>query len=445
MCDSFVVLPHLTAAGGMLFAKNSDRERNEAQALEMNASATHPDGAVLKATYISIPQAARTHACLLSRPCWMWGAEMGANEYGVVIGNEAMHAVVPPQQEPALTGMDLVRLGLERAASASEAVDVIASLLERYGQGGNCGHLHPFFYHNGFLIADGREAYVLETVGRDWACERVRDQRALSNAYSIARGYDRLSAGLERQAQASGWTDEEGRFDFAARMIDEARDQVSFGRGRCARGSALLARQAGWAGAHTMMDVLRDHGEEGESPGWTPEKTLHRSICMHAAGGERRSQTTASWVVSWRGGRAVHWVTASSAPCLSIFKPALLDADFPSDTDGLSDRFDPAYRWWRHEVWHRRALSDYHDQAKRIAAERDQLEALFIAQVAEALDAGADRVALSAVIAACWSAADDAEARWLAAPELGKRDLRLSAAYADSWREHDALAGIPSR
>src|SRR5690242_18803607 len=96
MCDSFVVLPALTANGAMLFAKNSDRERNEAQALEFHPRATHAPGAQLKATYIDITQAAETNACILSRPFWMWGAEMGANEHGVVIGNEAMHSVTGP-------------------------------------------------------------------------------------------------------------------------------------------------------------------------------------------------------------------------------------------------------------------------------------------------------------------------------------------------------------
>ena len=34
-----------------------------------------------------------------------------------LIGNEALHAKTPAQRKPALTGMDLVRLGLERGAT----------------------------------------------------------------------------------------------------------------------------------------------------------------------------------------------------------------------------------------------------------------------------------------------------------------------------------------
>ena len=422
----------------MLFAKNSDRERNEAQALEFRPAAEHDAGASVQCTYIAIPQARRTHACLISRPFWMWGAEMGANEHGLVIGNEAMHALVAPSETPALTGMDLLRLALERAASAAEAVEVITALLEAHGQGGNCGHLHQFFYHNGFLIADGREAFVLETVGRWWACERVHDERALSNAYSIERGYERMSADLARHGGERGWSDSSGRFNFAEHFIDLERDGVSFGRGRCARGAHLLASYDGRLTPEAMMATLRDHGVEGEAPAWTPEKTQRRSICMHAAEGARRSQTTASWVSEWTPRGVVHWVTASAAPCLSIFKPIVLGADMPPrDAYAPTAAFYRGARWWKHEVLHRSALCDYASLAAALRDERDALEASFAAAVE-----GASPETLSAVIAACWREADAAEARWAAA---ARHDgyARCGEAYAASWAEHDRLGMVP--
>ncbi|MGE0719525.1 MAG: carcinine hydrolase/isopenicillin-N N-acyltransferase family protein, partial [Alphaproteobacteria bacterium] len=165
MCDTMVALPPATAAGHVLFAKNSDRERNEAQVLEMFPRASHAPGTRLACTYIEIPQVAQTHAVLLSRPFWIWGAEMGANEHGVVIGNEAVYAASPPPSRTrALIGMDLLRLALERSTSAAEAVDVITGLLEAHGQGGSCGHLEERFYDNSFIVADAREAFVVETI-----------------------------------------------------------------------------------------------------------------------------------------------------------------------------------------------------------------------------------------------------------------------------------------
>jgi len=437
MCDSFVALPQRSARGAMLFAKNSDRERNEAQALEFKPAAEHEAGASLLCTYVTIPQVRRTHACLISRPCWMWGAEMGANEHGLVIGNEAMHAVIPPGETAALTGMDLLRLALERAASAAEAVEVITSLLETHGQGGNCGHLHEFFYHNGFLIADGREAFVLETVGRWWAVERVRDERALSNAYSIERGYERVSDELERTARQNNWLDRDGRFDFAARFLNEERDAASFGRGRCARGAQLLAEQDGKLTLRDMTTILRDHGVEGEAPGWTPERTKHRSICMHAAEGARRSQTTASWVSEWTPNGLVHWVTASSAPCLSVFKPIVLGAPFPRGDYAPTDKFHRRARWWKHELWHRAALCNYEEAALAIAAQRDELEARFV----EAMRSATPET-LTDVIAACWREADATEDAWA---KLAAHDgyARCGADYAASWAEHDRIGMVP--
>lgn len=46
---------------------------------------------------------------VLSRPAWLWGAEMGANEHQVCIGNEAVWGKESADGEEALLGMDLVR------------------------------------------------------------------------------------------------------------------------------------------------------------------------------------------------------------------------------------------------------------------------------------------------------------------------------------------------
>ncbi len=74
----------------------------------------HESTATVRCTHLEIAQVPRTCAVLLAKPYWIWGAEMGANEHGVVIGNEAVVTKVPYEPGPGLIGMDLLRLGLQR-------------------------------------------------------------------------------------------------------------------------------------------------------------------------------------------------------------------------------------------------------------------------------------------------------------------------------------------
>ena len=169
MCDSLVAVGSATADGSLVFGKNSDRPAAEEQRPIYCPARRHPANARVRCTYIEIPEAAETLAVLLSQPTWMWGAEIGVNERGVVIGSEAVWTKAP--LGPAtLLGMDLVRLGLERGATARRALEVITTLLEAHGQGGPCAEQDPGFqYHNSFLIADVDDAWVLETAGDHWA------------------------------------------------------------------------------------------------------------------------------------------------------------------------------------------------------------------------------------------------------------------------------------
>jgi dipeptidase len=441
MCDTIVALAGTTATGGVLFGKNSDRERNEAQAVEFFARAQHADDARVTCTYIDIPQVRETCAVLLCRPFWIWGAEMGANEHGVAIGNEAVHARIPPQREHALTGMDLLRLALERADTAAHAVDTITTLLEQHGQGGSCGHLVSRCYDNSFIIADQREAYVLETVGRMWAVERAEGVRAISNAYSIGRGFMRASPSLIEHARTQGWCRDGADLDVAASFSDMKQDAISQGRARCMRSTALLQRFVGRLRAVDMMAVLRDHGAASETdPDWHPQDAPTRTICMHAADGDRNGQTVGSLVSELQADRIVHWVTATAAPCTSIFKPVLPGVALPMHGPRPTDRFDPRTLWWRHEQWHRAMLEEFPIHLAAIRAERDALEAAFRARIDGVLTDGTDADRAEAV-AECWADADSSERRWL--DELGAIDERvMRPGYRAGWREMNRLAGL---
>jgi dipeptidase len=393
MCDTIV----LVGPGRVLFAKNSDRDPNEAQLLEWHPRRSHPAGASVRCTWIEIPQAPETHSVLVSRPFWMWGAEMGANEHGVVIGNEAVFTD-QPYSKTGLTGMDLLRLALERASTAAGAVEVITGLMERHGQGGGCGHeKRGFTYHNSFLAADTREAFVLETAGRLWEVERVASgARSISNGLTIP--------------------------GFAAAHSDFLNTRVSACR---ARQPFTQGRAAGAGGPADLMAILRDHGSAG--PRYRLLNGAMAAPCMHAGGVATGSQTTASWVSEITPAGARHWVTATAAPCTGLFKPVAVE--HPLDLGSAAgDRYDPATVWWRHKRFHRRVMRDPEAAYPTFTPERDAMEAGWLASPPEP--------------AAAFREAEAALARWHAGlPDAPDRRPRFVRRY---WAVRDRRAGLPA-
>jgi secernin len=355
MCDTLVRV----LADRVLFAKNSDRDPNEAQLLEWQPGRGYPPDEMLRCTWIDIPQVRRTHAVLLSRPFWMWGAEIGANEHGVAIGNEAVFTR-QPYASSGLTGMDLLRLGLERGATAQEAVETIVELLEAHGQGGGCGHEdRAFTYHNSFIVADPRGAFVLETAGRRWQAERITGAWSISNGLTLP--------GMAREG-------------------DRLRTFVS----RCRLRRARTLAAAGKAeDVGDLMRALRDHGD-GPAPEYHLLNGAMRAPCMHAGGVLVGSQTTASWVSELRPGAIRHWATATAAPCTSLFKPVRVGE--PLDLGRApTDHADPESLWWRHEQLHRRVMRDPVRLLPLFSMERDAIEVRWRAdppQPADALAAG---------------------------------------------------------
>src|SRR6202044_41473 len=85
--------------------------------------------------------------------------------------------------------MDLVRLGLERAHSAEEAVDVLTGLLSDCGQGGIADAAHQEAYDSSFLIDDPTRVFVLETAGADYAVAPFPGGTAISNRITLGTGW----------------------------------------------------------------------------------------------------------------------------------------------------------------------------------------------------------------------------------------------------------------
>lgn len=359
MCDTQVLI----GANAVWFAKNSDREPSEPQPVVRLGAVRGDAVASVRATYIEVPQVADRHAVILSRPVWCWGAEMGVNERGLAIGNEAIFSR-RASLEPGLLGMDLVRLGLERAASAAEALEVIAALLERHGQGGPAGFRDKkFCYDSSFLIADPREAWVLETAGREWQKRRIEGHYAISNRLTL---------------------------DPLARL--DTRLVPHFARATERR--ALSLHHLGRATAPSFARLafhLRAHHDGNEDPA----DGSNADVCMHAAGFIRRHQTTGSMIARLGVDGPTVLFTGTSAPCLSIFRPAGFEGEFSVLTP--EGRQVEAMLWRRHELLHRRALADP-DLRERLRATRDPIETRLFAELAEpqpdaAALARADRLA----------------------------------------------------
>jgi secernin len=316
MCDS------LCAPGrsGMVFAKNSDRPPGEVQIawpFGRRASA----GCTLRTQYLSIGDAG-AHAAFLSCPTWLWGAEHGVNEHGVAIGNERVSTTHDAAAaKPALIGMDLVRLGHERASTAAEAVDVMTGLLETCGQGGIADAAHQEAYDSSFLIADPSQAFVLETAGSDYAVAPFASGVAISNRLTLGTEWTRASAGLA----------EGDDFDsFRDHTEDTAYADVRLAASR----RFLAAADSGAVTAAATAAHLRDHGTgPWGAPGMVgpvhvPPARVGAdgsgiSVCMHVRG---FSVTAASMIAELTPGIAdgapLRVFVAPGSPCASIYVPS---------------------------------------------------------------------------------------------------------------------------
>jgi hypothetical protein len=301
----------------MLFAKSSDRLIDEPQVLRWFGRRGDGEGGQVRATHVTIPD--RGAAALLgSQPTWMWGIEHGVNEHRVAIGNEKVWTVDDPRAvPPGLIGMDLVRLGLERGRTASEAIDAIVELLAAHGQGGSGEDGHDEPYWSSFLVVDPDGGWVLETSGRSWVTQPVGAGTSISNRLTLSTGWDRSSPDLAAGSDWDRWRAPDAPTGIADHRLAATRRLVDLG---------------GAARAADAVAVLRDHGTgPWGAPGLAGEAVVAPpaelgddwsgvTVCMHV----RDYQcTTASMVADLAASpdEPLRVWASLGTPCTAVFLP----------------------------------------------------------------------------------------------------------------------------
>jgi dipeptidase len=425
MCDTFVALPNSTRDGTMLFAKSADCEVNEANAIVRIPGRKHVPGEAVRLTHLMIPQAAETYEIFLTKAFWTYGCEIGVNEWGLSMGEEAVFTTQMNEEKDGIIGPDLMRIGLERARDCREAIDIMTRLLEQYGQGGSAELKGNSHFDSSFLMSDPHEAYILETAGRDWTVRQIEDVGSISNLLGIGTNYTRCSLPAGTKVD---WAKTYGLPEVPPTLGSPTRQSVTYN---------TLLEQKGQATARTMFDLMRHHGE-----GYHPATAeAHTNICVHAGPQENRWWQADGVMITDVGSHGVlAWVTGTSGTCVSIFKPVFLGVDLPDIGPYPTEHFDPRSLWWKHELLHRRAMAGFDTLVPEIRADFDDLEAEFLEQ-AESVKRGT-LAEKKDFMDYCFRTAMDATETWIA--EL--RSLRglcfEDEAYRAMWAKLNAEAGM---
>ncbi|MHA1933093.1 MAG: C69 family dipeptidase [Promethearchaeota archaeon] len=332
MCDTYVCLGTNSKDGNVIFGKNSDRLSDEVQLITHKPRSRHSEGEEVNCTHIKIPQITETAEILMSQPYWMFGCEMGCNEYNVAIGNEAI-VTREPVKKTGLLGMDLIRLGLERGKTAKEALEIIIDLLEIHGQGG-WHNLKGSNYSNSFIIADPEESYVLEAAGEWWVVEVVKGYRSISNHISIRGKGNIRKEGIIQHAIDNGYCKDEYDFDFKMTFSNVTLPEKWSINSRDGCSLNQLSTNEGEITPALMMKFLREHSV---------------GICMHG-----RSGRSVGSQVSYlrKDQKSVHWFTGSTIPCLGIFKPYSFPYKGKNAIEpGPYTEMNPDWYWTRHDKY----------------------------------------------------------------------------------------------
>jgi secernin len=328
--DMVAALGRATSDGITLFGSNCRRRGGQSLALHRGAGRAHAPEECIETGGGVLPQARETHTAVGVQTRGEWGYHHGVNVHGVAAGCTRLRTRLASPQS-GLRGPDIVRLMLERAQTARQALDLATDFIRRHGQGAACsGEIGD----NAFLVADAAEAFVLETAGRHWAYQEVRQVRAVSDTCTVRQDWDGVAPGLAGLAIDSGWWPGDGsKVDFAGVA---APTQAADAMRRWGRATFLLEEQNGYIDLSFIRRMLSDHYEGCPDEA---DPVLSRKgpspLCLH--GNSMDGVATGTSLIVQLGSadpKRIAWF-CPGPPCIGVYLPVLLAGD-------LDEAYGPA-------------------------------------------------------------------------------------------------------
>jgi dipeptidase len=372
--DMVAALGRATQDGHTLFGHNIRQPGRAGLTLHRSVGRTHAPEEKIDTHGLILPQARQTMTAVGVQVQGQWGYDHGVNLCGVAAGCTAPWTRLAGER-PGLLGSDLVRLGLERARTARQAVDLVCDLICRHGQGMPSGRGGG---DSALLIADGREAFALETAGPYWVYQEIREARAMTDLCTVRQDWDAIARGLASFAIEHGWWPGDGsKLDFAGVVAPEP-DASGHAWRRWGRATLLLEQQNGHMDLAFIRRLLSDHFEGcpdevdplAPEPGPTP-------LCLHGQSPDA-SATASSLVVQLQsGGQSprIAWC-CPGPPCTGVYLPVLFEADLPAAFGSTNAGADNIYARTRHllqEIGYDHELWDLaRDSLARLQARIDQ-------------------------------------------------------------------------
>jgi hypothetical protein len=250
-CDLVTALGPATVPGHSLLGVNYFGLGADQGGLCLLAARVHAPGEKVAHPRMQIPEVRHTARVLGWQAPGAWGLKFGANEHQLAAGSCRWKSRFN-QAASGFEGADLVRLTLERAMSARHGVEVLSELIERHGQStATDDHI--------FLLADPREAFVVEAAGTHWGLLECQQTRAVCDVALIRQDWQRLSRGLAEHVMEKGWWQNDGsKIDFHATLGD-SKNASPAGLKRWSRATLALAQQEGAIDQYCLRRLLLEH------------------------------------------------------------------------------------------------------------------------------------------------------------------------------------------